>query len=70
MHVTLLHPVPFIYVHVCTIHVTLIHAHSMHVTYTLHVYTSDMHVTTTIICDCLSENPPGSHLLVFREIPF
>ena len=22
------------------------------------------------ICDCLSENPPSSHLLVFREIPF
>ena len=23
-----------------------------------------------LICDCLSENPPSSHLLVFREIPF
>ena len=22
------------------------------------------------ICDCLSENPPSSHLPVFREIPF
>ena len=22
------------------------------------------------ICDCLSENPPSSHLLVFQEIPF
>ena len=22
------------------------------------------------ICDCLSENPPSLHLLVFREIPF
>ena len=22
------------------------------------------------ICECLSENPPSSHLLVFREIPF
>ena len=22
------------------------------------------------ICDCLSENPPSSHLLVFLEIPF
>ena len=24
----------------------------------------------TTICDCLSENPPSSHLQVFREIPF
>ena len=23
-----------------------------------------------IICDCLSKNPPSSHFLVFREIPF
>ena len=22
------------------------------------------------ICDCLSENPPSSHLPVFQEIPF
>ena len=26
--------------------------------------------TGTVICDCLSKNPPSSHLLVFREIPF
>ena len=29
----------------------------------------DVHACATI-CDCLSENPPSSHLLVFREIPF
>ena len=30
--------------------------------YKIHLY--------SVICDCLSENPPSSHLLVFREIPF
>ena len=28
------------------------------------------YVSRNKICDCLSENPPSSHLLVFREIPF
>ena len=27
-------------------------------------------VQKTSICECLSENPPSSHLLVLREIPF
>ena len=32
------------------------------------IFTKDVNYCT--ICDCLSENPLSSHLLVFREIPF
>ena len=31
------------------------------------IYTN---LSATIICDCLSENRPNSHLPVFREISF
>ena len=32
-----------------------------------HIYNA---LVKFIICDCLSENPPSSHLSVFQEIPF
>ena len=41
-------------------------------TMALLVATTSTQVNQTwyIICDCLSENQPSSHLPVFREIPF
>ena len=51
--------------HTCTLVLTNTHAHLCSQT---HIHThAYIHIT---ICDCLSENPPSSHLLVFWEIPF
>ena len=31
--------------------------------------TNNIDLIAISICDCLSKNPPSSHMLVFREIP-
>ena len=44
--------------------------HSYHIKHYNITLSSHSVVTTVDMCDCLSENQPSLHLVVFREVPF